>query len=276
MKRVLALIMAVCMLATLTASAFAFPVKSPTQGGLPTITVSDFLDENGNPIPREGEYKDCWVRLDITPYQDKDKSGVAGTVIQESLERAYDSYKNDFKTSARDMLNAAEPTGYWYIRYPGWDLRVVNIFDITLQCGADVHKYKSYDELLVIHGDHYVSMTLSDSDASNFIALMHYMDVDHDYLTTEDAYWELVPTTQKGNEIFFKVKCDHLSPFAIVVKTRTSGGGGGGGGSTTDEPTSPQTGEMGNGAYWMSCATFAVAVGVTALYRQKKEKRYAR
>lgn len=274
MKKMLALMMGLLLTMLLTVSAFAIAVKSPTQSGEPEIelTSSDFLDEDGNPVVQEGEYDGCEVRLDITPYQEKDKVGIVGTVIQESLERAYDSYKNDFKTSARDMLNAADPAGNWSTRYPGWELRVVNIFDITLRCAKDIHNYEQYGTLLEVHHDHQVSMKLEDADASNFVALMHYYDADHDYNTTGDAHWELIPTTQQGNEIFFKVKCSNLSPFAIVVKSRTGGGGGG----ETGEPTSPQTGEVSNIGYWLSCGTFLAAVGVTTLYRMKKEKRYAR
>lgn len=265
MKRTFALILILMLTALLVVPTFAIPVKSPTQSGKPVIEVvsGDFLDENGQAV--DG----CEAELTITPYQDKDKA--INRVITESLELAYDSYKNEFGTSARDMLNAADPTGNWYTKYPGWDLRVVNIFDITLLCEQNVHNYGNYYTLTQFHGNHKVSLKLSDTDASNFVALMHYYDADHDYNTTGDAHWELIPTTQQGNEIFFKVKCSNLSPFAIVVKSRT-----GGGGSETGEPTSPQTGEVSNIGYWLSCGTFLAAVGVTTLYRMKKEKRYAR
>lgn len=260
MKKMLALMMALLLTMLLTVSAFAIPVKSPSQGGVPNVTIvsNGFVDANGNPV--EGG---CVPVLKKTPYQEKDKVGIAGTVIQESLERAYDSYKNDFGTDARAMLNAANSTGNWYTKYPGWDLRVVNIFDITILCRDIVEHNGDYGVLISAHGDHYVSMKLSDEDASNFVALMHYK--------MGAAKWELIPTTQQGNEISFKVKCSNLSPFAIVVKSRTGGGGSG-----TGEPTSPQTGEVSNIGYWLSCGTFLAAVGVTTLYRMKKEKRYAR
>lgn len=264
MKKMLALMMGLLLTMLLTVSAFAIAVKSPTQSGKPDIEVVSgvFLDENGQAV--DG----CEAILTITPYQDKDKA--INGVITKSLELAYDSYKNEFGTSARDMLNAADPTGNWYTKYPGWDLRVVNIFDITLLCEENEHN-GDYGVLISAHGDHQVSMKLSDEDASNFVALMHYKDENHDYSSKGDAHWELIPTTQQGNEIFFKVKCSNLSPFAIVVKSRT-----GGGGSETGEPTSPQTGEVSNIGYWLSCGTFLAAVGVTTLYRMKKEKRYAR
>lgn len=268
MKKLLALMMGLLLTMLLTVSAFAIPVKSPSQGGVPDVAiVSDgFVDTNGKPVGG-----DCVPVLKKTPYQEKDKVGIAGTVIQKSLETAYDSYKDDFGTDARAMLNKADSTGKWYTKYPGWDLRVVNIFDITILCRDIVEHNDNYGVKSQDHGDHYVSMKLSDEDASNFVALMHYYDADHDYNTTGDAHWELIPTTQQGNEISFKVKCSNLSPFAIVVKSRT-----GGGGSETGEPTSPQTGEVSNIGYWLSCGTFLAAVGVTTLYRMKKEKRYAR
>lgn len=260
MKKLLALMMGLLLTMLLTVSAFAIPVKSPSQGGVPDVTIvsNGFVDANGDPVGGG-----CVPVLKKTPYQDKDKVGIAGTVIQQSLETAYNSYKNGFGTDARAMLNAANSTGNWYTKYPGWDLRVVNIFDITLLCGDDNHNNGQYGTLPAFHPGHQVSMKLEDEDASNFVALMHYK--------TGDAQWELISTTQQDNKIFFEVKCSNLSPFAIVVKSRT-----GGGGSETGEPTSPQTGEVSNIGYWLSCGTFLAAVGVTTLYRMKKEKRYAR
>ena len=162
-------------------------------------------------------------------------------------------------------MKAADPAGNWGSKYPGYELQVVNIFDITLLCEKNVHN-DDYGVLISAHGDHHVSMELSDADASNFVALMHYKDENHDYSSKGDAHWELIPTTQEGNEIFFSIKCSNLSPFALVVKTRTNGG----------ERTSPQTGEMELAGYWVSCGIFLAAIGVTTLYRVKKEKRYAR
>ena len=283
MKRMISLAMAILSVIALAVPAFAIAVKSPTQGGVPDIQLASpyFLDENGDPVGEPG----CEVILDITPYQDKDDVGIAGTVIQESLETAYDSYKDDFHADARAMLSAADPGGNWNSKYPGWELRVVNIFDITLRCKQDAHDYGDYEGLVEYHGDHWIKLQLTDADASNFVALMHYYDADHNY-STPDAHWELIPTTQQGDEISFSLKCSNLSPFAIVVKTRDSGGGddddsGGGGGRGThggsgNEPTSPQTGEPDNSGYWLPCVIFLAAVGVKMIYCGKKEKRYAR
>ena len=269
MKRTFALILILMLTALLVVPTFAIPVKSPTQGGVPDVAIvyDGFVDANGNPVGGG-----CVPVLKKTPYQEKDVA--YSPIIKQSLETAYDSYKDDFGTDARAMLKAADPAGNWETKYPGWELQVVNIFDITILC-RDIEAHNdNYGVKFEHHGDHYVSMELSDEDASNFVALMHYKDENHDYSSKGDAHWEPIPTTQQGNEIFFKVKCSNLSPFAIVVKSRT--GGGGGGGSETGEPTSPQTGEIGNSGYWMSCGMFFAVAGMTALYRQKKEKRYAR
>lgn len=271
MRKLLTVLLAALLCVSLVVSAFAIAVKSPSQGGVPDIEMvsSDFLDANGNPVG-DG----CEAVLKITPYQDKDVA--YSTIIKQSLETAYDSYKNDFGTDARTMLKAADPAGNWGSKYPGYELQVVNIFDITLLCEKNVHN-DDYGVLISAHGDHHVSMELSDADASNFVALMHYKDENHDYSSKGDAHWELIPTTQEGNEIFFSIKCSNLSPFALVVKTRTSGGiNGGNGNGSGQQRLSPQTGEMEMAGYWVSCGIFLAAIGVTTLYRVKKEKRYAR
>lgn len=282
MRKLLTVLLAALLCVGLAVSAFAIAVKSPSQGGVPDIEMvsSDFLDENGNPVGAG-----CEAELRITPYQEKDVTD--SEIIKKSLETAYDSYKNDFGTDARAMLKAADPAGNWGNKYPGYELKVVNIFDITVLCKKNVHN-DGYGVLYEYHGDHHVSMELSDADASNFVALMHYRDVNHDYDSTGDAKWELVETTQNGNEISFSVQCSNLSPFAIIVKTRDGGsgigggiigginGGNGNGNGSGQQRTSPQTGELDNSGYWVSCGIFFAVVGVTALYRGKKEKRYAR
>lgn len=275
MKKLLTVLLAALLCVSLVVSAFAIAVKSPSQGGVPDVAiVSDgFVDANGNPVGG-----DCEPVLKITPYQEKDVA--YSPIIKQSLETAYDSYKDDFGTDARAMLKAADPAGNWETKYPGWELQVVNIFDITILC-RDVEAHNdNYGVKFEHHGDHYVSMELSDADASNFVALMHYKDENHDYSSKGDAHWELIPTTQEGNEIFFSIKCSNLSPFALVVKTRDGGSGIGGGINGGDgsgqQRTSPQTGELDNTGYWVSCGLFLAAAGVTALYRSKKEKHYAR
>ncbi len=301
MKKVFALILAVLLTAVLAVPAFAIAVVSPTQAGAPDVRPASpyFFDMSGIRIAPVDEYDGCTVRLEVTAYQDKDDA--KDEVIQRSLNYAFNSYTEEFDSDARRMLLAADPNGDWETKYPGEELYVVNIFDITLLCT----KHEDYGELLEYHGDHRVKMELNDRDASNFVALLHYRDPDHEYDSSTDGVWELIETTRNGNEIDFGIQCSNLSPFAIVAKSGTEANrgrgigriigagissgilgrgsngdgcsdGGSDGGTDSGEPTSPQTGEMDNGGYWVSCGIFFAAAGVTAIYRGKKEKRYVR
>ena len=143
---------------------------------------------------------------------------------------------------------------------------MVAVFDVSIWCNKHTHKELSDDK---VHHIHEVSLKIDKEQVGNFGALMHF---------NKNYKWEYIPCVMEyeNSIITFQIDCENLSPFAIAAYSEGGSHHGDGGGGETGEPTSPQTGEIGNGGYWMSCGMFFAVAGVTALYRQKKEKRYAR
>ena len=306
MKRMLTLLLALLLTAGLTVSAFAAGnfTKSPTVQPLPMKpgTLPQVVDDKGNPVTgnenkpievipvtdeSDGKYKitgdsinGCNVTMWVTPYGEKsrlvtldegknpDQSVIAKQEVdaKDRLEVAradidqFDSnfteWKGIWKKDAHEVLEKTKNR----------DVTVVSVFDVTIWCDTHTHEQLSDN---VHHHIHNISLKLDENQLKNFVSLMHF---------NKNYVWEYVPSVvdEAASTISFSVDCANLSPFAIVAYSEGGSHGGGGGGSETGEPTSPQTGEIGNGGYWMSCGMFFAVAGVTALYRQKKEKRYAR
>lgn len=299
MKRLLALIMAVLMAALLCVCAAA-TVPSPTAEEVIPVDIPSnptVVGEDGKPVigqegvlvevaPTEnyGEFKitgdsldGCKVYFWVTPYEEINGRPIAIVSRLDGKDEGLNpNYENvdaeDRLKVANGLVNDLEKTNFsdWKSKWPASvrastsnrDIFRVAVFDITIWCDKN---HSIVDQHSCIHK---VSLELGSDQLATFVAMMHF---NKDY---EWEYVEGVEVDKKNGTISFDVNCDNLSPFAIV--SSKSSGSGYHGGSETGEPTSPQTGEIGNSGYWMSCGTFFAVAGVTALYRQKKEKRYAR
>ena len=305
MKRMLALMMALLLAAALAVPAMAANnfTKSPTVQPLPIVTdptkPPQVVDQNGDPVTgnenepiavvpetdgSDGKYeitgdsKDgCNVTMWITSYGDKARllnideaanpnmSVIAKDEVDakdriEAARADIDSFDSDFSKWKNIWRNAAPEL---FQQAQNRQLAVVAVFDVSIWCDKHTHEQLSKD----IHHIHWISLKIDKEQVGNFGALMHF---------NKDYEWEYIPSTfdYENSIITFQIECENLSPFAIAAYSE--GGSHHGDGGETGEPTSPQTGEVSNIGYWLSCGTFLAAVGVTTLYRMKKEKRYAR
>ena len=295
MKRVLASMMALLLAAVLAVPAMAANnfTKSPTVQPLPVVIDPEMppkvSDDKGNTfevVPEtnesdgkyeiKGDSKDgCKVTLWVTSYGDKARLDGKDEGVN----------PNNVTVDAKDRIEAARADiDSFDSNFSGWrhiwekkapqlaaqaqnrQLTVVAVFDVSIWCNKHSHEQLSNDE---DHHIHEISLKIDKEQVGNFGALMHF---------NKDYKWEYIPCVMDyaNSIITFSIDCANLSPFAIAAYSEGGSHHGDGGGSETGEPTSPQTGEMGNSGYWMSCGTFFAVAGVTALYRQKKEKRYAR
>lgn len=292
MKKMLALLLALLLTTGLTVSAFAAGnfTKSPTVQPLPMKpgTLPQVVDDNGDPVTGnedtitvvpetdgsngkykiEGDSKDgCKVTLWVTSYGDKARLdgkdvGVNPDYVtvdaEDRIEAAradIDSFDSNF-SGWRQIWGEKAPQ--LAAQAKNRQLAVVSVFDVSIWCDKHTHAELSNGG---IHHIHNISLELDENQLKDFVSLMHF---------NKDYAWEYVPSVvdKAARTISFSVDCENLSPFAIVAYSE--------GGGETGEPTSPQTGEVSNIGYWLSCGTFLAAVGVTTLYRMKKEKRYAR
>lgn len=305
MKKLLALMMAL-----LLATALAVPTmaannftKSPTVQPLPIVVdptkPPQVVDQNGNPVTgnegpitvvpetdgRDGKYeitgdsKDgCNVTMWVTSYGDKarllnidedtnpDTSVIAKAEVDakdriEAARADIDTFDSNF-TEWKEIWKEDAPQ--LAAQAQNRQLAVVAVFDVSIWCDTHTHAELSND---VIHHIHWISLKIDKEQVGNFGALMHF---------NKNYKWEYIPCVMdyENSIITFQIDCANLSPFAIAAYSE--GGSHHGDGGETGEPTSPQTGEIGNSGYWMSCGMFFAVAGMTALYRQKKEKRYAR
>lgn len=308
MKRMLALLLVLLLTAGLTVSAFAAGnfTMSPTVQKLPIVTdptkPPQVVDAKGNQVignenepitvvpktdGRDGKYeitgdsKDgCNVTMWVTSYGDKarlfdiDKDTNPDTSV---IAKAKVDAKDRIEAARADIdtfdSNFTKWKEIWEEKAPllaeqaqNRQLAVVAVFDVSIWCDTHTHAELSND---VIHHIHWISLKIDKEQVGNFGALMHF---------NKDYKWEYIPCVMDyaNSIITFSIDCANLSPFAIAAYSEGGSHHGDGGGSETGEPTSPQTGEIGNSGYWMSCGMFFAIAGVTALYRQKKEKRYAR
>ena len=270
-KKMCALFLTVLLLASLTVPALALPIRSPTLGDKPVVkAVSEkFLDEDGKIVNPEDP--DCKVVLAVTQYQEKDNNPSGDldreekTVIKDGLETAYHSYRKDYSADARELLMdmPSSEHGNWAMVYPTSELYLVNLFDVTIKCQLDDHNSTH------VHYNHTVSLELSEEDASNFIGLICYQDLDHNYADTSDANWVEIPVKRVGNTITFTLTCGDSAPFALVAREKTGSHHDHDDDHDSDEPVSPQTGNQSYG-YWMTGSLFFAAAGVTVLYKGKK------
>ena len=316
MKRMLALMMALLLTAALAVPAMAANnfTKSPTVQPLPIVVDPQIppqvVDAGGKPVViignedkpiavvpetdgSDGKYeitgdslvdpttgKKCQVTMWVTSYGDKarlldidedtnpDTSVIAKAEVDakdriEAARADIDTFDSNF-TEWKEIWEEDAPQ--LAAQAQNRQLAVVAVFDVSIWCDTHTHAELSND---VIHHIHWISLKIDKEQVGNFGALMHY---------NKNYEWKYVPSIidYENSIITFQIDCADLSPFAIAAYSEGGSHHGDGGGSETGEPTSPQTGEIGNGGYWMSCGMFFAVAGVTALYRQKKEKRYAR
>ena len=181
MKKILAFVISVLLVASLTVACFAAPddfVSSPTGKDAPTL------------IEAVVDAEECEAEILICSYTDR------ATLPEEAiaiLETAYSSIveADSFSETSKDLVKWAEKRGIAEEK-----LAVSDIFDIYYaHCDShDAHKG--------------ITITLTPRVAENFVGILHYFDGQWSFV--EDFHFE-----ENGVDLTFKV--DSLSPFAIVV-----------------------------------------------------------
>ena len=184
MKKVLTiclvLVMALCLCASVVASANSFLV-SPS----------------GRPAPEIIEFKphdpECTAQLVITPYADR---ADLPETLQQMMAKAFQMIVEcDDLTKLNEDLKALAAE----LNIPGDKLAVSELFDIHME-GCDYHEeHKHFD------------ITLSAESLEHFVGLLH-MRQDGEFELVADA-----EVTHDGDHLEFTV--ESFSPFAIVVDT---------------------------------------------------------
>ena len=185
MKRVLAVVLMLLMLAGMTVPAFAEPgsfLRSPSKN--PTPEIIEF-----EPIGGE----ECEAELIITSYANRH---TLSDFLRKLIEKAASDIiaTDDLTTLNNDLRDAADAEKADYK-----DLAVSNLFDMHVvgcdgQCGHTGFR-----------------VVLRTADVKNFIGLLHM---------GQDEEWELISgahLVDDGENVEFIVK--KMSPFAIVVDT---------------------------------------------------------
>jgi len=183
MKKVVAIVLAVIMVASLSLIVFAGPgsfVKSPSLNGAPELM-------DGSRLP-EG----CDGYLLVTPYA---KRKTLPEETKKMLESAYDQIvaTKDLTTLSTELAKLAQS-----LNIPGEQLAVSDLFDVSV-FGCTKHEY---------HFNYYIR--LKADTFKNFVGLMHL----------NGDTWELVKDAkleENGKVLTFTAK--NLSPFAVVVDT---------------------------------------------------------
>lgn len=192
MKKLIALLLAIIMLAALSVSAIAATAdnftKSPSNTGAPEMTY-DWTD------PVSG----CDPELTITPYKDRETK----PEIKTAIEAAYDEIVHS-QPSLRSLIITNGTLR-------GTNLMVSQLFDISFDDTAHTHTFG-------MNKTHNATIKLTGDEVKNFMYLLHYT---YDTATPANSTWEIVNYTRTTEDtISFTV--NSLSPFAIVVKNTTS------------------------------------------------------
>ena len=184
MKKVLALLLTVALVATLSVSAFAQTggfVSSPSNNQAPTL------------ISFKASDKDCDGSLVVTSFG---KRNELSDTLRALLEKARDEVASstDLTKLNSDLAKVAAQKNI-----AGSNLAVSDLFDIHVT-GCDTHD-----------GHFEFDITLAADTLSRFVGLLHMK---------HDGTWELVKDAKvvnNGEHLTFSV--ESLSPFAIVVNT---------------------------------------------------------
>lgn len=194
MKKLIATLLAIVMLAALSVSAIAATAdnftKSPSNTGAPEMTY-DWTD------PVSG----CDPELAITPYKDRNTKSEE---IKTAIEAAY----NEIVHSQPSLGSLTITNGPLH----GTNLMVSQLFDISFDDTAAAHTFG-------MNETHNATIKLTGDEVKNFMYLLHYK---YNTAAPENSTWEIVTCGRPAADtISFTV--DSLSPFAIVVKNTSSG-----------------------------------------------------
>ncbi len=180
MKKVLAIVLALVMVTSLSITTFAKGgfIVSPSNNDGPTL--EDFKNES----------EDCTGVIVVTPYHDRDN---LDPTAKDLIEDAYDRIKGtDDLTNLTDELedvakkNNVDPD----------NLGVSNLFDVSYEGCTDHNSHGPF------------TITISDDTAENFIALMQW----------NGTSWTIIKNVViTGNKLTFT--SDQFGPYAIVTAT---------------------------------------------------------
>ena len=183
MKKLLAFVMALVMLATMSLTVFA-------AGGFlgsPSKKFGPILIEFNN------DSHDCKATIIVTPYAQRK---TLDDSAREAIEAAYKEIKaaTDLSTLCAALKTVADNN-----KIKTSDLAVTELFDISF-IGCDQHTG---------HGE--FDITIQPDSLTGFVALLHR--VNGNWTVEDDA-----TVTENGDHLRFSV--DLLSPFAIVINTK--------------------------------------------------------
>jgi len=181
MKKVLALVLTLVMMAALTVTVFAAGafVSSPSGNQAPGL------------VEFENEDKDCTATIVVTSFANRGSLSEAARAL---LEKAYNQIlgATDLSSLNADLAKLAKKLGITTA-----DLAVSDLFDISATEDVDHDEHGAFD------------ITLKADTLKNFVALLHYNGTE----------WEIVEgaKVKDGNHLVFEI--DDFSPFAIVTST---------------------------------------------------------
>lgn len=243
MKKLIATLLAIVMLAALSVCAFAANnfTQSPTKPDAPQVeivgNVIDTQQATSTDIQQLNiDITNHVVVLKATAYNNRNTinlpvSGEAGSkTAKVILEEA--KQKLASATSIHDLVAGVSP-----------DAKVTEVLDISL---IKTDALTNTQSIVNLPPNARITINLTRS-IPNFEALLHYKEITHQWEKVEGA-------TLVNDTLSFPV--DSLSPFAIVVKNTSSG------------PSSPATGASAP----IACAVGAVVFGVVGVALLKKSK----
>lgn len=182
MKKIIALLLTLALMFTMSINCFATFVQSPSNNGAPVIIDDETMNES----------EDCDADIIITPYAERDTlSAEAKAKIEEAYAEISDSLHS---AELCDELAA-------YCKKNNIDaenLQISDLFDISYEGCTDHHEHGSF------------IITFKADTLANFVALLHLTDNGWDMI-------ENAKVVRDGTALKFKV--DDFSPFAIVVDT---------------------------------------------------------
>lgn len=184
MKKVVVILMALVMMATMCVSVFAAPgafVNSPSKNPAPTL------------VEGKNEAEGCNATVVITAYGDRND------LTAEQRQKLEEAYAMIVGAENLTTLNAGLATIAQQLGVNTTDLAVSDLFDISAtECDGN-------------HDDHgHFDIALKSETLNNFVALLHYYN----------GEWRVVDNaeiTNNGEHLEFTEK--EFSPFAIVVST---------------------------------------------------------
>lgn len=248
MKKLIATLLAIVMLAALSVCAFAANnfTQSPTKPDAPKVTISgdDIVVASDVTISptEQAAIDDVIAGLSIT-------SGMPGCIELKATayrDRARLDTRNHGGKNAESILVEAkqkiEEALSVQSLVPTASLPAGSMVNEVL----DLSLFRNGNEIINLPPKAIINIKL-DLSIDNFVALLHYKETTHQWEKVVDA-------TLVNGTLSFPV--DSLSPFAIVVKDTSSG------------PSSPATGASAP----IACAVGAVVFGVAGAALLKKSK----